>query len=98
MPQINQNQIKNNTQNIINNNIVNQGNNILPSRTTYGTFGLQNQIPKTQNYQYQKLDKDTFYKTGNTIFGQSNFNNVNNNNIGVQGNNQNVYVRQPELA
>ena len=98
MPQINQNQIKNNTQNIINNNIVNQGNNILPSRTTYGTFGLQNQIPKTQNYQYQKLDKDTFYKTGNTFFGQSNFTNVNNNNIGVQGNNQNIYVRQPELA
>ena len=64
-------------------------NNEIQSRTAYGNFVYPTQIQQQQpqRYQYQNLDNNSFYNTGNSKFNQTN----------MAVNNSNIYGRQAEM-
>ena len=64
-------------------------NNEQQSRTTFNNFIYPSQIQQQQpkRYQYQYLDNNSFYNTGNNNFNQTN----------MAVNNSNIYARQAEM-
>ena len=64
-------------------------NNEQQSRTTFNNFIYPSQIQQQQpkRYQYQYLDNNSFYNTGNSNYNQTN----------MAVNNSNIYGRQAEM-